>query len=175
MVVDTMAKETQKAKIERLESELEQALDLVHEQKLQINELKKYKDASYMDDMRAKYDSMIDDVQKLKSENERLRVENEQLKEENRDLVEHNQPYWDIEQRAWEKTLEENEELKRQLAEGVQKIKNERGAGRKQKFTDAEIQSIKMYRLQGQSYRAIADMFDCSVGLAHKIINEQKN
>lgn len=168
-----MPKETQKAKIERLESELEQALDLVHEQKLQINELKKYKDASYMDDMRAKYDSMIDNIQKLKSENERLRVENEQLKEENRDLVEHNLPYWDIEQRAWEKVLEENEELKRQLDESVQKIKNERGAGRKPKFTDEEIQSIKMYRLQGKSYKAIADLFNCSVGTIHKLINEQ--
>lgn len=169
---DNVAKETQKAKIERLESELEQALDLVHEQKLQINELKKYKDASSMDDIRAKYDSMVDSVQKLKSENERLRVEVERLKEENKDLVEHNQPYWDIEQRAWEKVLEENEELKRQLEGSVQKIKNERGAGRKQKFTNAEIQTIKMYRLQGKSYRAIAKMFDCSVGLVHKIINE---
>lgn len=170
-----MAKETQKAKIEQLESELEQALDLVHEQKLQIDELKKYKDKSTMDDIRAKYDSMVDSVQKLKSENERLRVEVERLKEENKDLVEHNLPYWDIEQRAWEKTLEENEELKRQLEESVQKIKNERRAGRKQKFTNVEIQTIKMYRLQGQSYRTIAEMFNCSVGTIYNMCKDIKN
>lgn len=167
-----MGKETQKAKIERLENELEQAQDLLHEQKLQIYELMKYKNESSIDDMRAKYDSMLDTVQKLKKENEQLRKENARLKEENIDLVEHNQPYWDIEQRAWEKVLEENKELKKQLDGSVQKIKNERGAGRKPKFNDTEIQSIKMYKLQGKSYRAIAEIFNCSVGTIHKLINE---
>ena len=47
--------------------------------------------------------------------------------------------------------------------------------GRKAKFNNAEIQAIKMTRLQGKSYREIARQFDCSVGIVHKIINEQQN
>lgn len=49
---------------------------------------------------------------------------------------------------------------------------NERGAGRKARFTNAEIETIKMYRLQGKKIKEIAEMFNCSVGLIHKIINE---
>lgn len=63
----------------------------------------------------------------------------------------------------------ENEELKKSI--NVHKIKNERGAGRKARFTDTEIETIKMYRIQGKTIKEIADMFKCSVGLVHKIIN----
>lgn len=70
-----------------------------------------------------------------------------------------------------QKLLKENEELK---TNGVQKIKNERNAGRKERFTEEEKATVKMLRLQNKSYRAIADIMDCSVGTVHKIINEQK-
>lgn len=69
-----------------------------------------------------------------------------------------------------QKLLKENEELK---SNKVQKIKNERGAGRKERFTIHEKETMKMYRIQGKSIREIADMYSCSVGLIHKIINEQ--
>ena len=69
-----------------------------------------------------------------------------------------------------QKLLKENEELK---SDKVQKIKNERGAGRKERFTIHEKETMKMYRIQGKSIREIADMYNCSVGLIHKIINEQ--
>lgn len=70
-----------------------------------------------------------------------------------------------------QKLLKENEELKNN-ANNVQKIKNERGAGRKARFTIHEKETMKMYRRQGKSIREIADMYNCSVGLVHKIINE---
>lgn len=56
---------------------------------------------------------------------------------------------------------------------GVQKIKNERGAGRKSKFTDKEIERILKCRNEHKSsIRTIARDFGCSIGLIHKIINE---
>lgn len=54
----------------------------------------------------------------------------------------------------------------------VQKIKNERNAGRKRKFTEEEISRIQMMKLQGKSYRAVAKEMNCSVGLVHKLLNE---
>lgn len=65
------------------------------------------------------------------------------------------------------------EELENIKVNSVQKIKNERGAGRKERFTIHEKETMKMYRIQGKSIREIADMYSCSVGLIHKIINEQ--
>ena len=66
---------------------------------------------------------------------------------------------------------EEREEIKRKK-EQLQKH-NERGAGRKNKFNTEQIQQIKEAREQGKSIRAIAEEFDCSVGLIHKLINEK--
>lgn len=71
----------------------------------------------------------------------------------------------------------ENANLKDMVAalengKNVQKIKNERNAGRKRRFTPEEEHSIKMMKLQGKSYRAIAKEMGCSVGLVHKLLNE---
>lgn len=67
------------------------------------------------------------------------------------------------------------EEAKK-LARQNYKLKqhNERGAGRKNKFTEEQIKQIQAAREQGKSIRAIAKEFGCSVGLVHKLINEQK-
>ena len=53
------------------------------------------------------------------------------------------------------------------------KVKNERGAGRKSKFTQEQIQKIYLRRSEGKSFRAIAEEFNCSVGLVHKLIKER--
>lgn len=66
-----------------------------------------------------------------------------------------------------------NGEIKELKNNGVQKIKNERGAGRKERFTEEEKATVKMLRLQNKSYRAIAKELNCSVATVHKIINEQ--
>lgn len=88
------------------------------------------------------------------------------------------------------KEVQENSRLKKQVQKlkseqkkiieeykennNVQKIKNERGAGRKSKFTDAQIEKILKDREAGTSIRNIAKFYNCSVGLVHKIINEHK-
>ena len=70
-----------------------------------------------------------------------------------------------------QKLLKEIKELKSNNV--VNKLKNERGAGRKEIFTEEQKARVKMLRLQGKSYRAIAKDMNCSVATVHKIINEQ--
>ena len=70
-----------------------------------------------------------------------------------------------------QKLLKEIEELKRSNV--VNKLKNERGAGRKEMFTEEQKARVKMLRLQDKSYRAIAKDMNCSIATVHKIINEQ--
>ena len=70
-----------------------------------------------------------------------------------------------------QKLLKEIKELKSNNV--VNKLKNERGAGRKEMFTEEQMARVKMLRLQGKSYRAIAKDMNCSVATVHKIINEQ--
>lgn len=65
----------------------------------------------------------------------------------------------------------EIQELNSKVAELEKKLKTS-GGGRPSKFTDQEKETMKMYRLQGMSIRKIAEMFDCSTGLVHKIINQ---
>lgn len=71
-----------------------------------------------------------------------------------------------------QKLLKEIKELKSNNV--VNKLKNERGAGRKEMFTEEQKARVKMLRLQDKSYRAIAKDMNCSVATVHKIINEQK-
>ena len=54
------------------------------------------------------------------------------------------------------------------------KVHNERGAGRKSRFTYQEKETMKLYRIQGKTIKEIAEMYSCSVGLVHKLINEDK-
>ena len=72
-----------------------------------------------------------------------------------------------------QKLLKEIKELKSNNV--VNKLKNERGAGRKEMFTEEQKARVKMLRLQGKSYRAIAKDMNCSVATVHKIINEHIN
>ena len=70
-----------------------------------------------------------------------------------------------------DKIIEENKELKKE----IEKLKSSRAnSGRKKKLTDLEIESIRMYRLQGISIRELGKMFNCSVGTVYNIIKENK-
>ena len=68
----------------------------------------------------------------------------------------------------------ENELLKSTRGPINLKIRNERGAGRKSRFTIQEKETMKLYRIQGKTIKEIAEMYSCSVGLVHKIINENE-
>lgn len=50
---------------------------------------------------------------------------------------------------------------------------NARGAGRRAKFSDAQVEEIKKLREDGSTIKEIASRFECSIGLIHKLINEK--
>lgn len=211
-----MAKETQKAKIERLENELKQANQIIQklnneiseiidkadnsfensstykqmkkqikdlELKLKVSEDSKEHNRRMYESELKKNDEMIKEFQELNNENERLKKKRERKANENNlELI--GQQLQDARDTAdkWHKQLfiqqQKNKELEKEIEYLVEKNSiiqkhNERGAGRKSRFTQSEIETIKMYRLQGKTIKEIAEMFKCSVGLIHKIINEK--
>ncbi|MCB2309041.1 hypothetical protein LGL08_20265 [Clostridium estertheticum] len=70
-----------------------------------------------------------------------------------------------------EELEKENKRLRNELKNKSEKH-NERGAGRKSRFSERDITMIKMYRIQNKTIKELAEMYDCSTGLIHKIINE---
>lgn len=66
-----------------------------------------------------------------------------------------------------DKIIKENKELK-------EKLNKKYNAGRKKKLTDMEIESIRMYRLQGISMRELAKMFNCSPATICHIVKENE-
>lgn len=149
-----MAKETQKAKIERLESELVQAHRTIAEQNGHISKMQVAADNSFVN---SPYKKQLED--KIKRLEMALQV------------AERSKEHAENKAKARDEHLQELQKQVEQLkaSTNIHKLKNERGAGRKPKLTEAEIQSIKMYRLQGLSYKAIAKMFDCSVGTVYNV------
>lgn len=71
-----------------------------------------------------------------------------------------------------QKLKDENILLKSNSVKSDKRSHNERGAGRKEKFSEQEKEMMKMYRMQGKTIKEIAQIYNCSVGLIHKIINE---
>jgi len=111
-------------------------------------------------------------IETLKNKNEELERDLRRTKENNLAMTHQVDQFCDISL----KTKKENKQLElkiRDLQEkSVTKKHNERGAGRKSRFTDQEREMIKMYRIQGQTIKEIAASFNCSAGLIHKLINE---
>ena len=141
-----MARETQKAKIERLEKDLKQANQI---------------------------------IQKLNNEIERLKKKRERKANEN-NLERIDQQLQDARDKAdkWHKQ-QKNKELEKEIEYLVEKNSiiqkhNERGAGRKNRFNEQEIETIKVMRLRGDKIKDIAEQFNCSVGLIHKLIHESE-
>lgn len=69
----------------------------------------------------------------------------------------------------------ENVQLQQRIAELEAQLKesNNRGAGRKQKLTDAQIEQIKIMHESGQSIKSISLQFECSVGTIHKALHSE--
>lgn len=125
------------------------------------------------------------EVQRLKEQNERLLKDIEDLEEQLRRSAYYQEGHYAIEAvergRIIEKQKNEIQQLKdeNKLLKSTKrpidlKIHNERGAGRKSRFTIQEKETMKLYRIQGKTIKEIAEMYSCSVGLVHKIINENE-
>lgn len=93
------------------------------------------------------------------------------------DSAEHNRHMYDYELKRNSELISEIQKLKNENIELTTRVDkynrhNERNAGRKSRFTDKQVSEIKSYRADGKTIKQIADMFNCSVGLIHKLINE---
>lgn len=141
-----MAKETQKAKIERLEKE---------------NKL-----------LNAEIEERDKIIQKLNNEIIRFQEKSDKGFENSPIYMQMNNriKVLELKNKSLEDTIRHNNKVHELINE---KKHNERGAGRKSRFTEEEKSSIKMYRFQGKTIKEIAEMFKCSTGLVHKIINEK--
>ena len=155
-----MARETQKAKIERLEKEIEMWRELCSKMQKELSEFKELADDSY--EKSSTYIQQCKRIELLEEQNEAYRLSVEHEKKMRKALVDNYEP--EIERL--------NEEVQKLKSENKVRTHNERGAGRKSIFTEQEKESIRMYRLQGKTIKELAEMFSCSVGLIHKLIHE---
>ena len=164
-----MARETQKAKIERLENEIEMCSKMQKE----LVELKEMADNSF--EKSCTYIQQCKTIEALESQNEAYRLSVEHEKKMRSALVENYEPEIDRLNKYVQKLEAENKKLGDiivKCAEYTERISN-RGAGRKKRFYDQERETMRMYRLQGKTIREIAEIFECSVGIVHKIVNEK--
>ncbi len=130
-------------------------------QSIEIEELKrKLKTAEHFNDLNNVNEVTLRATQRgiiiEKQENEIRK-----LKDENKDL-----------KLTIQKLKNENGKLKSNSVGVDKRPHNERGAGRKERFSAQEKEMMKMYRIQGKTIKEISQMYSCSVGLIHKIINE---
>lgn len=65
--------------------------------------------------------------------------------------------------------------LKDRVKELTDKQNKKHPGGRPPKFSDQDKTIIKKYRLQGKKIKELAEMFNCSVGVIHKLVNENNN
>ncbi|WP_440250769.1 hypothetical protein, partial [Clostridium sp.] len=154
------ARETQKAKIERLEKEIEMWRELCSKMQKELSEFKELADDSY--EKSSTYIQQCKRIELLEEQNEAYRLSVEHEKKMRKALVDNYEP--EIERL--------NEEVQKLKSENKVRTHNERGAGRKSIFTEQEKESIRMYRLQGKTIKELAEMFSCSVGIIHKLIHE---
>ena len=156
-----MAKETQKAKIERLEKEIEMWRELCSKMQRELSEFKELADDSY--EKSSTYIQQCKRIELLEERNEAYRLSVEHEKNMRKALVDNYEP--EIERL--------NEEIQKLKSENKVRIHNERGAGRKSILTEQEKETIRLYRMQGKKIKELAEMFSCSVGIIHKLIHEK--
>ena len=156
-----MARETQKAKIERLEKEIEMWRELCSKMQKELSEFKELADDSY--EKSSTYIQQCKRIELLEERNEAYRLSVEHEKNMRKALVDNYEP--EIERL--------NEEIQKLKSENKVRIHNERGAGRKSILTEQEKETIRLYRMQGKKIKELAEMFSCSVGIIHKLIHEK--
>lgn len=155
-------KETQKQYTTRIEKELQQAKkelgeykELCNKLNAEILQMQERADNDYANS--SDYKQMNKRVEFLETRNKMLESNNNSLNGKVQNLIN-------------EIKSKDNSPNIQELI--IEKQHNERGAGRKTRFTDQEKETVKMYRLQGKTIKELAEMFCCSVGLIHKLINE---
>ena len=157
-----MARETQKAKIERLEKELDNANNIIQKLNNEISTMIDNADKSFENS--STYKQMSKQIETLTLKVKAIS-----------DSSEHNRKMYNAELKRNSDLIKEIQELKNTSIHKLnnEKKHNERGAGRKSKFKDADIKQIKEYRSAGKTIKEISIIYGCSVGLIHKLISEK--
>lgn len=137
-------------------------------------------------DLEKEIQELKNELKRLKDENDKLKFSNDKLEVSHKLAVEQWEYYsnkcYEHEKKI-EKLKDESfkyekdiQKLKNELNEKKKKkvlnVHNERNAGRKPKLTSDEIARAQMLKLQGWSYKKVAEDIGCSVGLVHKLLNE---
>lgn len=159
-----VARETKQAIIERLTAELEE-LNAKYTEALNNNiEL-----MNEVTELNNKLDDNFSKSNYKKQLEERLNLTEQKLKSKEHECV-HLIQRAEQREKYIHELIYENERMRTTATE---KKHNERGAGRKRKLEQKQIELIKMYRAQGMTYKQIAEQEQISVGLVHKLINEK--
>ena len=114
-----------------------------------------------IEELNKKIDCLNDIIARLEARNNRLEQEVNKYRD---DYLYYFDKYAELKDKDFKRTLDD-------LKKGSLKH-NARGAGRKSKFTDNQIEEIKKMRTEGSTIKEIAIKYNCSVGLIHKLINE---
>ena len=125
-------------------------------------------DKSYeveIEELKQKIDCLNDIIARLEKRNERLEEDVEKYR---KDYLYYFDEYSKLRDKDFNRTLEEINNLKKNSL-----MHNARGAGRKAKFTDDQVDEIRRLREDGNTIKEIANRYNCSVGLIHKLINEK--
>ena len=125
-------------------------------------------DKSYeveIEELKKKIDCLNDIIARLEKRNERLEDDVEKYK---KDYLYYFNEYLKLKDKDFKRNLDEMDQLKKNSL-----MHNARGAGRKAKFTDDQVDEIRRLREDGNTIKEIAKRYNCSVGLIHKLINEK--
>lgn len=159
-----MAKETMKAKIERLERENRQLID---QKKTDMNALMRLN--AEIAGMQEVADQEFTNSPTKKQFEEQIEFQNNKI------IVQEKRLNQEIQKN--EALRDEIERLKAKISdlkvlkvESYPKIHNERNAGRKSKIDKKTIAHIHMYRAQGMTIKKIAELVGLSYGSVQKIV-----
>ena len=115
--------------------------------------------------IKKKIDCLNDIIARLEKRNKRL---DEDVEKYRKDYLNYFDEYAKLRDKDFNRNLEEINNLNKNSL-----IHNARGAGRKAKFTDDQVDEIRRLREDGNTIKEIAKRYNCSVGLIHKLINEK--
>jgi hypothetical protein len=156
---DRMAKETMKAKIERLEQEKQADLERIMQLNKEILAMQETADQAFENSS-----DRVQLEQQLAFQTNKAKVFEERFKQQK----EKNTALLDKIDDLDSENKRLNDEISVLNKKNVEKVHNERNAGRKAKIDENTAILIQMYRAQGKTIKEIAEITGLSAGSVHK-------
>ena len=157
-----MPKETQKAKIKRLEKDVLKYKELCETTRQKFIEYQNKADNDFSSNpYKIQLENKLITLKELiKSHISLLNSTQKREQAKDKEIIRLNKRIEEL-----QKLIDENKNIP---------IYNVRGAGRKPKFTEKEISDIREQKQQGSTLSELAKKYGCSIGLIYKLINENK-